>query len=68
MGHVGRDAGVLEQVGQPDIAEGGFEGDFHGLRFQLTEDGEELIRPARNPSCECSSPPASSAAICETLR
>jgi len=51
MRHVRSDAGVRQQIGEPPIAEGGFEYCLHRLlAWQLAEDPPHLLRPTPNPT------------------
>jgi hypothetical protein len=49
-GHVGRDAGVGQQVREPAPAVGGLEGDLDRLGLELAEDAQELGRGVADPS------------------
>jgi hypothetical protein len=52
VGHVSRDAGVGEQIGEPTPAEGGLERDLERLVVQLPEDAEHLVGAGRDAPVE----------------
>jgi len=52
VSHVGRDAGVRQQVGQPAPSEGGLEGHLHGLGAQFAEHAQDLGRLAQHPPAQ----------------
>jgi hypothetical protein len=66
--HVGGDAGVGQQIGEPAQVDGGLEGDLDRFRRQLAEDAQERIRLAGDRALKSSAPSSSRAANCERLQ
>jgi hypothetical protein len=50
MGHVGRDAGIGQQIRDPAPAVGGLEHDLDRLGLELTEEAQELGWGVADPS------------------
>ena len=49
VSHVGRDAGVGQQISKPTPAVGGLKGDLDGLGLELAEDAQELDGGVADP-------------------